>query len=75
MKGGGVMEKILNFADLLQVLDTSHPTARRLIRTGQIRAVRVGREYRILESAVSDFLRGGGGGSGTSENKEQAQTA
>ena len=59
------MERILNFAELLEVLDTSHPTARKLIRTGQIRAVRVGREYRVLESAVVDFLRGGVGvGSG-----------
>ena len=53
------MERILDFAELMQVLGISHPTARKLIRGGQIKAVRVGRKYRILESAVTDFLRGG----------------
>jgi excisionase family DNA binding protein len=53
------LENVLDFAGLMRVLGISHPTARKLIRGGQIKAVRAGRKHRILESVVMDFLRGG----------------
>ena len=49
---------VLRVADLMPVLDIGRNTAYELIRSGQIRSVRVGRKLRIPKQAVEDFLAG-----------------
>ena len=67
------MEKVFNIVEVAAALRVSTPTARKLIRAGTIRMVQVGRAWRITESAMSDFLRGGdSGGMGKAEMPQQA---
>ena len=49
---------VLRVEDLMPVLDIGRNTAYELIRSGQIRSVRVGRKLRIPKQAVEDFLAG-----------------
>ena len=49
---------VLRVEDLMPVLDIGRNTAYELIRSGQIRSVRVGRKLRIPKQAVEDFLTG-----------------
>ena len=49
---------VLRVDDLMSVLDIGRNTAYELIRSGQIRSVRVGRKLRIPKQAVEDFLAG-----------------
>ena len=49
---------VLRVEDLMSVLDIGRNTAYELIRSGQIRSVRVGRKLRIPKQAVEDFLAG-----------------
>lgn len=49
---------VLRVEDLMPVLDIGRNIAYELIRSGQIRSVRVGRKLRIPKQAVEDFLAG-----------------
>ena len=49
---------VLRVEDLMPVLDIGRNTAYELVRSGQIRSVRVGRKLRIPKQAVEDFLAG-----------------
>ena len=49
---------VLRVEDLMPVLDIGRNTAYELIRSGQIRSVRVGRKLRIPKQAVEEFLAG-----------------
>ena len=49
---------VLRVDDLMPVLDIGRNTAYELVRSGQIRSVRVGRKLRIPKQAVEDFLTG-----------------
>ena len=49
---------VLRVDDLMSVLDIGRNTAYELIRSGQIRSVRVGRKLRIPKQAVEEFLAG-----------------
>ena len=49
---------VLRVKDLMPVLDIGRNTAYELVRSGQIRSVRVGRKLRIPKQAVEDFLAG-----------------
>ena len=49
---------VLRVEDLMPVLDLGRNTAYELVRSGQIRSVRVGRKLRIPKQAVEDFLAG-----------------
>ena len=49
---------VLRVDDLMPVLDIGRNTAYELIRSGQIRSVRVGRKLRIPKQAVEEFLAG-----------------
>ena len=40
----------------MKVLSVSHNTAYALVRSGQIRSVRMGRSYRIPKDAVIEYL-------------------
>ena len=47
---------MLTLHDLASRLNISYATARRLVLTGEVRGHRVGRQYRISEEAVRNYL-------------------
>ncbi len=47
---------VLHVKDLAEILSISHNTAYNLVRSGQIRSIRIGRSYRIPLEAVIDYL-------------------
>ena len=47
---------VLRVDDLMSALDIGRNTAYELVRSGQIRSIRVGRKLRIPKQAVADFL-------------------
>lgn len=47
---------VLHVKDLSALLSVSHNTAYELVRSGKIRSVRVGRNYRIPRDAVEEYL-------------------
>ena len=49
---------VLRVEDLMPVLDIGRNTAYELVRSGQIRSVRLGRKLRIPKQAVEYFLAG-----------------
>ena len=49
---------VLRVEDLMSALDIGRNAAYELVRSGQIRSVRVGRKLRIPKQAVEDFLAG-----------------
>jgi len=50
------MEKLYNALEVAQILKLNKDTILRFIREGKIKAVKVGREYRIREAILKDFL-------------------
>ena len=48
----------LKVEDLMPLLGIGRNTAYELVRCGQIRSIRVGRQLRIPKDAVIDFIRG-----------------
>ena len=48
---------ILQVEDLMPILGIGRNTAYELIRSGQIRSVRIGRQIRIPREALLEFLR------------------
>lgn len=46
----------LHVKDLVPLLSVSHNTAYALVRSGQIRSIRVGRCYIIPRDALADYL-------------------
>ena len=51
-----VDDQLLTVAEVADRLRVSTMTIYRLIRAGDLPAVRVGRSYRVFESALSDYL-------------------
>ena len=49
---------VLRVEDLMPVLDIGRNTAYELIRCGQIRSIKVGRQIRVPKEAVAEFLLG-----------------
>ena len=49
--------KFLTVAEVAAVMRVSKMTVYRLIHSGELPAVRVGRSFRVPESAVHDYLR------------------
>lgn len=47
---------VLHVKDLPTILHVSSNTAYKLIRSGEIRSIRVGRNYLIPRDAVADYL-------------------
>ena len=47
----------LRVGDLMPILGIGRNTAYELIRSGQIRSVRIGRQIRISREALLEFLR------------------
>lgn len=64
MKGSSVFHAIpelplvLRVEDLIPVLGIGRNTAYELVRSGQIRSLRIGQQYRIPRDAVEEFLAG-----------------
>ena len=48
----------LRVVDLMPLLDVGRNTAYELVRSGQIRSIKVGRGYRIPREALIEFLSG-----------------
>jgi putative resolvase len=51
--------KVYTTDEALEVLKVTRRTLYRYIKAGQIKAIRMGREYRITEYALKDFLERG----------------
>ena len=51
------MAALLTVAEVADALRVSTMTVYRLIRTGELAAVRIGRTYRVSDSAFEDYLR------------------
>lgn len=47
---------VLHVKDLVPLLSISQNTAYALVRSGQIRSIRIGRTYRIPKEAVLEYL-------------------
>ena len=48
---------VLTVEDLMEVLSIGRNTAYELVRSGQIRSIKVGKTYRIPRDAVEEFLK------------------
>lgn len=48
---------VLSVDELMEVLDIGRNTAYALVRSGQIRSIKVGKIYRISRDAVEEFLK------------------
>ncbi len=49
--------RVLTIPEVAEALRVSVPTVRRLIKSGDLPARQVGRQWRIAESALDDWLR------------------
>jgi len=50
--------RFLTVAEVAALMRVSKMTVYRLVHTGELTAVRVGRSFRVPEHAVHDYLRG-----------------
>lgn len=50
------LPEALKVKDLVPLLQVSHNIAYALVRSGQIRSIRIGRTYRIPRDAVIEYL-------------------
>jgi len=50
--------KFLTVAEVATLMRVSKMTVYRLVHSGELSAVRVGRSFRVPEQAVQDYLRG-----------------
>ncbi|MFY1634402.1 helix-turn-helix domain-containing protein [Solwaraspora sp. WMMB335] len=50
--------KFLTVAEVAKVMRVSKMTVYRLVHSGELSAVRVGRSFRVPEHAVHEYLRG-----------------
>lgn len=53
-------ERVFNARQVAQHLGCDEGTVYRLIRDGEMRCTRVGRLIRVPESALAEFINGGG---------------
>lgn len=60
--------KLLTVNEVANILRVSNMTVYRLVKSGQIPAIRVGKNYRIKESDVNDYLDRGGQKAGGMDN-------
>jgi excisionase family DNA binding protein len=49
--------KFLTVAEVASLMRVSKMTVYRLVHTGELTAVRVGRSFRVPETAVNDYVR------------------
>lgn len=58
-KGAANEKLVFNVEELAKALCISKNTAYELVRSGKVRSVRIGRQFRIPRDAVWDFLNAG----------------
>ena len=51
------MNRLLNVKEVAALLQTSLVQVRRMIQSGELAALKVGREYRIPLEALQEFIR------------------
>ncbi len=51
-----MVSRLLTVAEVAQVMRVSRMTVYRLIRRGQLKAIRVGRNYRVRENDLNLYL-------------------
>jgi excisionase family DNA binding protein len=66
-KGEHMPERMLTLREVSDYLNVNPATVRRLVRTGQLRAIRVGRDMRFEVRVVDQWVAGGGSVPGQSE--------
>jgi excisionase family DNA binding protein len=66
-KGQHMAERMLTLREVSDYLNVNPATVRRLVRTGQLRAIRVGRDMRFEVRVVDSWVAGGGTPPGQSE--------
>jgi excisionase family DNA binding protein len=54
------MEEFLTLKDVADRLKVSVKTVRRWVKSGQLRGIRAGKQWRVPESAIEEFVRKGG---------------
>ena len=59
-KGQHMAERMLTLREVSDYLNVNPATVRRLVRTGQLRAIRVGRDMRFEVRVVDQWVAGGG---------------
>ena len=69
------MEKVLNTREFAAATRVSLPTAYNILQSGKVRAARTGRDWKVLESEVEKYLRGGVEVSGGAEKAEAIEAA
>ena len=52
-------DSVLTTDEVIEYLKISRPTFLKYIRLGRIRAIKAGKGWRVLQSELSRFLRGG----------------
>ncbi len=58
-KGTGTPGHLLTVAEVADLLRVSNMSVYRLIKGGQMGAIRVGKNYRIPQADLDDYLEGG----------------
>ena len=66
-KGEHMAERMLTLREVSEYLNVNPATVRRLVRSGQLRAIRVGRDMRFEVRVVDKWVAGGGTLPGKSE--------
>lgn len=54
-------DSVLTTDEAMQYLKISKPTLLKCVRLGKVKATKVGREWRFLESEIYQFLKGTNG--------------
>jgi excisionase family DNA binding protein len=67
-KGEHMAERMLTLREVSAYLNVNPATVRRLVRTGQLRAIRVGRDMRFEVRVVDQWVAAGGSLPGQSEH-------
>ena len=50
-------EKLLTVSDVAELLDVSSRTVRNWVQTGVLKAYRFGREYKITQTYLNEFIK------------------
>jgi excisionase family DNA binding protein len=66
-KGQHMAERMLTLREVSEYLNVNPATVRRLVKSGQLRAIRVGRDMRFEVRVVDQWVAGGGTLPGQSE--------
>ncbi len=69
------MEQVINAKEFAAILRVSFPVALHILQSGKVRAVKAGRAWKILQSEVERYLRGGVGDGGGGGEKVEGQAA